>query len=82
MSGDWGLSLFALEGSRDFGERVAARLDVPLAEHEEREFEDGEHKTRPLVKCAAGRLRPPFALRRAGQSAMTSSAGCCSSSAR
>ena len=35
--------LFALEGSRDFGERVAAHLAIPLAEHEERSFEDGEH---------------------------------------
>jgi len=44
-----GLTLFALEASRAFGERVAARLNWPLAEHEEREFEDGEHKARPLV---------------------------------
>lgn len=42
------LSLFGLEGSRDFAERVARRLDVPLALHEERNFEDGEQKTRPL----------------------------------
>jgi len=41
--------LFALEGSRDFGSRVAARLEWPLSPHEEREFEDGEHKVRPLV---------------------------------
>lgn len=43
-----GLKLFALETSRSFGERVAAALGVPLAEHEERAFEDGEHKSRPL----------------------------------
>ena len=42
------LALFAIEASRPFGERVAAALDVPLARHEEREFEDGEHKIRPL----------------------------------
>ncbi len=42
------LSLFALQGSDDFGERVAACLEVPLAEHEERGFEDGEHKARSL----------------------------------
>jgi ribose-phosphate pyrophosphokinase len=42
------LSLFGLHGSRDFAERVGARLNVPLAVHEERNFEDGEHKARPL----------------------------------
>ena len=41
--------LFALEGSRDCGQRVASRLEWPLSAHEEREFEDGEHKSRPLV---------------------------------
>ncbi len=41
--------LFALNASRAFGFRVAEALGVTLAEHEEREFEDGEHKTRPLV---------------------------------
>lgn len=41
--------LFALEGSRDLGERVAAGLGEPLAPHEERPFEDGEHKVRPLL---------------------------------
>lgn len=41
--------LFALNATRDFGERVGARLDLPLADHEEREFEDGEHKARPLI---------------------------------
>ncbi|HEU4662542.1 MAG TPA: ribose-phosphate pyrophosphokinase [Dokdonella sp.] len=41
------LLLFALDASRDFATRVATALGVPLAAHEEREFEDGEHKTRP-----------------------------------
>jgi len=41
--------LFALNASREFGERVSRRLEIPLSEHEEREFEDGEHKSRPLV---------------------------------
>ena len=40
--------LFALEGSRAFAQSVASRLAVPLAPHEERRFEDGEHKARPL----------------------------------
>ncbi len=43
------LSLFALNASRDFGQRVADALGMPLCPHEEREFEDGEHKARPLV---------------------------------
>ncbi len=43
------LAFFALEGSRDFAQRVADRLGVPLAPHEERGFEDGEHKARPLL---------------------------------
>jgi ribose-phosphate pyrophosphokinase len=43
------LMLFALNDSRAFGEQVSARLGVALGEHEEREFEDGEHKARPLV---------------------------------
>lgn len=42
------LTLFALHGSRSFAELVASRLEVPVAPHEERNFEDGEHKTRPL----------------------------------
>ena len=41
-------SLFALEASRPYGERVARRLGILLSRHEEREFEDGEHKARPL----------------------------------
>ena len=42
------LRLFALNASRAFGELVARQLGQPLAAHEEREFEDGEHKARPL----------------------------------
>lgn len=41
--------VFALGATRDFGERVCAHLGLPLSAHEERDFEDGEHKTRPLV---------------------------------
>jgi len=47
MSAD--LMLFALGESREFGARVGSRLGVELARHEEREFEDGEHKARALV---------------------------------
>ncbi len=48
------LSLFALNASREFGQRVAEALGVPLSAHEEREFEDGEHKARAL-KSVRGR---------------------------
>jgi ribose-phosphate pyrophosphokinase len=41
--------LFALGPTREFGERVARDLGVHLADHEEREFEDGEFKARSLV---------------------------------
>jgi len=47
------LRLFALDASRAFGEAVGARLALPLSPHEEREFEDGEHKSRPLVSVRA-----------------------------
>jgi ribose-phosphate pyrophosphokinase len=40
--------LFALDATAELGAAVAATLGVPLAAHEEREFEDGEHKARPL----------------------------------
>lgn len=43
------LKLFALDSSRIFGERVAEHLSMTLSPHEEREFEDGEHKTRSLT---------------------------------
>ena len=41
--------LFALRGTDELGAAVAAALGQPLAAHEEREFEDAEHKARPLV---------------------------------
>ena len=45
---DSGLRLFALGASHAYGERVARHLGIALTAHEEREFEDGEHKARPL----------------------------------
>ena len=42
------LRLFALNATRPFARHVAEALGVPLSPHEEREFEDGEHKARPL----------------------------------
>jgi ribose-phosphate pyrophosphokinase len=43
------IAIFAPGHSREFGEKVSAHLGVPLSAHEEREFEDGEHKIRPLI---------------------------------
>ena len=45
-----GLTLFAVGGTRDYGERVAQHLELILGAHEERAFEDGEHKIRPLAE--------------------------------
>jgi ribose-phosphate pyrophosphokinase len=42
------LRLFALEATADLGRAIAHTLGLRLAAHEEREFEDGEHKARPL----------------------------------
>ncbi|HSP25876.1 MAG TPA: ribose-phosphate diphosphokinase [Saliniramus sp.] len=43
------LRLFALGEDRGLGDAVAKALGISLAAHEERGFEDGEHKLRPLV---------------------------------
>ncbi|MFT3931092.1 MAG: ribose-phosphate pyrophosphokinase [Spongiibacteraceae bacterium] len=43
------LSLFCLNTSRTYSSRVAAHLGIELADHEERHFEDGEHKCRSLI---------------------------------
>jgi len=45
------IAIFAPDSSRDFVEKVGAHLGVSLSAHEEREFEDGEHKIRPLVNA-------------------------------
>jgi ribose-phosphate pyrophosphokinase len=42
------LTLFGLNRSIELAQRVAECLEIPLGLHEEREFEDGEHKARPL----------------------------------
>ncbi|HEX2679009.1 MAG TPA: ribose-phosphate pyrophosphokinase-like domain-containing protein, partial [Polyangiales bacterium] len=41
-------ALFSLQSGRPLLERICAELDVPPARLEERDFEDGEHKLRPL----------------------------------
>ncbi len=51
--------IFALHGAHALGEKIAKALDLPLAPHEERNFEDGEHKLRPL---ASVRNRDVFVL--------------------
>jgi ribose-phosphate pyrophosphokinase len=43
------LQLFALHTSHLFGEQVARELGLPLSSHDERDFEDGEHKLRALA---------------------------------
>jgi len=43
------LTLFALGASAPLGTAIATALGVPLAPHEARDFEDGEHKLRPLA---------------------------------
>ena len=41
--------IFGLSGSEPFADAMAAHLGIERAAHEERDFEDGEHKARPLV---------------------------------
>jgi ribose-phosphate pyrophosphokinase len=47
--GDDTLQLFVMNDSRTFGESLAQAMGIAASPHEEREFEDGEHKSRPLV---------------------------------
>lgn len=41
--------IFSLDADKSFAGALAADLDESLAKHEDRAFEDGEHKLRPLV---------------------------------
>jgi ribose-phosphate pyrophosphokinase len=43
------MRIFALQGSEALGAAAAAAIACEIDPHEERNFEDGEHKTRPLV---------------------------------
>jgi ribose-phosphate pyrophosphokinase len=47
---------FALKDSSALGASVAAHLGAPIAAHEEREFEDREHKARPLETVAGAEV--------------------------
>ncbi|MFO7562075.1 MAG: ribose-phosphate pyrophosphokinase [Enhygromyxa sp.] len=42
------IALFSLDSGRALLERIARRLALTPGRHEERDFEDGEHKIRPL----------------------------------
>jgi ribose-phosphate pyrophosphokinase len=42
------MKLFGLDGSKELAQRLANRLGTRLGSHEERDFEDGEFKIRPL----------------------------------
>lgn len=48
VPGDHRFRLFAMRATSSLGQKVAEALGHPLASLEERDFEDGEHKTRPL----------------------------------
>ncbi|MBY6243557.1 ribose-phosphate pyrophosphokinase [Methylosinus sp. Sm6] len=48
------LALFALGSSAEIGENIAREIGIALSPHEERRFEDGERKIRPLA-CVRGR---------------------------
>lgn len=48
--------LFALHGCEGYAARVARHMNLELAEHEERLFEDGEHKTRALTSVEGRRV--------------------------
>lgn len=48
---EW-LRLFALHGTDALGEKIAHSLGCDLSDLEERSFEDGEHKSRPLETVA------------------------------
>ncbi len=43
------MQIFALSAAQDFGMAIAGHLGIGLSPLEERGFEDGEHKARPLV---------------------------------
>ena len=50
------MKLFALSASRELAGRVGGKLGVALAALEEREFDDGEFKVRPLESVRGGRV--------------------------
>ncbi|MBN9311241.1 MAG: ribose-phosphate pyrophosphokinase [Devosia sp.] len=63
------MRLFALRGSDRLGAAVASSLNVELDALEEREFSDGEHKSRPLVSVRGEDVFVLHTLHGGGQSA-------------
>lgn len=51
MTGPGEIQVFALAATGEYGQRISKHLEIPLSAVEERSFEDGEHKTRPLVSA-------------------------------
>lgn len=49
MKNNTNIILFALNGSHELGKKIADNMLLPLSEHEEKDFEDGEHKSRPMI---------------------------------
>ncbi|WP_273568086.1 ribose-phosphate diphosphokinase [Maribacter halichondriae] len=41
--------IFALDSSKEFGQKAAEAIGLTLSDHEERDFPEGEHKIRSLV---------------------------------
>lgn len=50
------MKLFGIQASLDGAQRLARELGLEVASHEEREFEDGEFKIRPLESVAGERV--------------------------
>jgi ribose-phosphate pyrophosphokinase len=72
---DHGFCLFALGSSREFGDRVARGLGVELTPYEERGFEDGEFKIRPLANVRNQDIYVVFSLN--GEAGATSADKLC-----
>ncbi len=63
------MRLFALNGSDRLGAAVASEMSIELDALEEREFSDGEHKSRPLVSVRGEDVFVLHTLHGGGQSA-------------
>ena len=49
------MKLIGLESTREFAERLAKQIGLPLSAHEERDFEDSEFKIRSLERVRGER---------------------------
>ena len=69
--------IFSLDADSDFACSLAAELDEPLSAHEDRGFEDGEHKWRPLVNpCGESVYATPACTAEPTRARMTSGSAC------